>query len=325
MADHTPNLSGMPAFISSAVSIAICTFNRARELGSCLESLVPQAGRRLPIVVVDNNSTDATVEVVEELRPRLPGLRYIFEPEQGLSHARNRALIEVGTEWVAFLDDDARVLPGYVDELLLLVAASESDCIGGVFEPWYRDGRAAWFQDRYATNEPRGEVDEAIWMAPGGNLLIKREVAIAAGGFPVRLGMAGGRIGYGEETRLQVELRRIGFRVAFYPDLRIEHLVPRHKQSVRWLLRSTYQHGVSSWQAFGRPRSLRFAVSEMAAGVWRAVGVLLGSIWRLPWDRDVRWQMLMVDTLRPIVHALGVVRGLPRAVLPDESSDPSWQ
>lgn len=85
------------------VSIVICTFNRADLLRECLQSLTNQNEdiSRIPVIVVDNNSTDATAKTVREFERKLPGLKYVFEPEQGLSHARNRGFKEAETKWVA--------------------------------------------------------------------------------------------------------------------------------------------------------------------------------------------------------------------------------
>ncbi|HUJ10143.1 MAG TPA: glycosyltransferase, partial [Verrucomicrobiae bacterium] len=73
------------------VAIIICTYNRADNLRRTLEvmcALQVPADLQWEVVVVDNNSTDATRAVCVEVGGRLP-LRYIFEPRQGKSHALN--------------------------------------------------------------------------------------------------------------------------------------------------------------------------------------------------------------------------------------------
>jgi glycosyltransferase involved in cell wall biosynthesis len=100
------------------LSVVICTWNRAQSLRVALSSLtrlVDPAGANWEVVVVDNNSTDDTRAAVEEHRDALP-VRYVFEPRQGLSHARNRAVQEAGGDLIIFTDDDVRVDPRWLAE-----------------------------------------------------------------------------------------------------------------------------------------------------------------------------------------------------------------
>lgn len=59
------------------VSVIIATYNRAHILGECLQSLAEQnvSGDAFEVIVVDNNSTDNTEEVVAAFENRVPGLR----------------------------------------------------------------------------------------------------------------------------------------------------------------------------------------------------------------------------------------------------------
>jgi len=76
------------------VQIAICTWNRSPLLAVTLDSLshlhIP-ASVDWEILIVDNNSTDDTAQIVSRFAERLP-VRYFFEPDQGHTHARNQAV-----------------------------------------------------------------------------------------------------------------------------------------------------------------------------------------------------------------------------------------
>src|SRR5215208_8194876 len=78
------------------VSVVIGTYNRCDVLQGALESLLTQdsGGADYEVIVVDNNSTDDTRNMVENLRDRLgcKNLIYCFERTQGVSHARNRGI-----------------------------------------------------------------------------------------------------------------------------------------------------------------------------------------------------------------------------------------
>ena len=81
------------------------------------------------IVVVDNNSTDATRQVVERFTGASPlEIRYAFEAAQGLSHARNAGIKEAKGEILAFTDDDFRVDSRWLVELS--ACFKRFDCAG---------------------------------------------------------------------------------------------------------------------------------------------------------------------------------------------------
>jgi glycosyltransferase involved in cell wall biosynthesis len=87
------------------VSVVIPTRNRSRLLTLTLHSVRWQRGVDLEVVVVDDGSSDDTVEMVAALAdPRIRLVRH--DRPQGVSAARNRGVAEAGGAWVAFLDDD---------------------------------------------------------------------------------------------------------------------------------------------------------------------------------------------------------------------------
>ncbi len=95
------------------ISVLICTFNRSDSLRITLETLAEaeKGDLLMEVVVVDNNSTDSTPEVIESFSDRL-NVRYLFEPNQGKgkSDPLNHALAAGGLgRIVAFLDDDMSV------------------------------------------------------------------------------------------------------------------------------------------------------------------------------------------------------------------------
>lgn len=258
------------------------------------------------IIVVDNKSTDETPTVVDRFRHELSTLRYVREEQQGLSYARNRGLREAKADWVAYLDDDARVLAGYLERLRGWVGSGVFDCVGGVYLPWYRDGRKHWYLDEYGSNsdlsQAAGELSPGTF-ASGGICLFRRDPLLAVGGFPTSLGMTGNKLGYGEETRVQVLLRERGFRIGFDPEWRIEHFTPVSKQSIRWILRSAYASGRDSWQTFGDQPTLLALATLLRKLVTRPVSQFFRSFrqqgaWR-------SWRNPVLALLQPLALTSG--------------------
>ena len=90
---------------SLKISVIIVTYNRAQMLKEALESLTTQS--RIPdeVLVVDNNSSDQTKQAAESFNGRL-NIRYIFEPIQGTSTARNTGISHAAGDVIVFFDDD---------------------------------------------------------------------------------------------------------------------------------------------------------------------------------------------------------------------------
>ena len=91
------------------ISVIIPTFNRTILLKRALNSVISQTFPPAEIIVVDDGSTDRSSE--QMIRRIFPQVKYIWQPNKGVSNARNRGLKEAGGEWLAFLDSDDEWLP----------------------------------------------------------------------------------------------------------------------------------------------------------------------------------------------------------------------
>ncbi|MBP1648274.1 MAG: glycosyl transferase family 2 [Bacteroidetes bacterium] len=121
-----PELRPAPRMGSTAVTVAVCTRNRASLLRTCLESLIAIDWNPLEIIVIDNcPADDSTKNVVGQFR----GVGYAMHKQPGLNRARNAAISLARGEIIAFTDDDARVdrnwlkgsIPNFADPMVALV------------------------------------------------------------------------------------------------------------------------------------------------------------------------------------------------------------
>jgi glycosyltransferase involved in cell wall biosynthesis len=87
-------------------SVIVCTYNRSHNLPRCVGGLVQQQQVEdldWEVVIVDNNSTDNTEELVKGLQVKFSiPIRYVFEKKQGLNHARNRGMLESNGQYFAY-------------------------------------------------------------------------------------------------------------------------------------------------------------------------------------------------------------------------------
>ena len=85
------------------VSVIIPTYNRVNFLSACIESVLKQSLPVDEIILVDNNSTDGTVNYV---RDNFSKVKVLVEKKRGVSSARNLGIINSKNNWIAFLDSD---------------------------------------------------------------------------------------------------------------------------------------------------------------------------------------------------------------------------
>lgn len=124
------------------VSIIIPTYNSVAWLRRAFESALTQEGVDFEIVLVDNNSTDETLALSEQLRAEYPGLvRLAAEKKQGSAAARNHGVRLAKGEWIQFLDSDDVLLPGKLVRQLNLVREDTDWVIGACFRDDQRGNR----------------------------------------------------------------------------------------------------------------------------------------------------------------------------------------
>lgn len=109
------------------VSAVIPTFNYGRFVTEAVESVLAQTYGPIEVIVVDDGSTDDTRE---RLAPYMDRIRYIYQPNQGLSAARNTGIRAARGRWIGLLDSDDLWHPQLVEtQLRYLAADPEVDLI----------------------------------------------------------------------------------------------------------------------------------------------------------------------------------------------------
>ena len=129
------------------VSVVLPTYNRAGALRRALEALLAQrTSHPYEVLVVDNNSTDGTRREVECLAAgaSVP-VRYVLERHQGVSSARNAGIRAASAPIVAFVDDDVRVEPQWIETICRVFDEhAELSCMGGKVLPAWDGTPPAW-------------------------------------------------------------------------------------------------------------------------------------------------------------------------------------
>ena len=279
--------------VSPLISVVICTFNRSNLLIQVLTTLVCQtiSFDKYEIIIVDNNSNDATRDLSSFFISDHPhiSIRYILEPNQGLSYARNRGWKEAKGEYVAYVDDDCEVPNEWLKKAEEIIERMQPVAFGGPYYPFYSSPKPIWFKDEYGSHVQGSEsrnLHEGEYL-DGANLFIRRDILKLLGGFNLDLGMSGEKIAYGEETALLVNIRRkIPGAIIFYePDLYIFHLVSERKMILSWNLKNSFISGLYAHHALNSDKNDELAVlKRLLYGIFLIVilyyNVTIGSIYR---------------------------------------------
>jgi len=226
------------------LSVVLCTFNRAPLLARALVALVAQAPESPPyeVVVVDNNSTDATRETVRAFEAS-GAVRYAFEAEQGLSAARNRGIQAARAPLLAFTDDDVCVADTWVSTIVQTFRAQEDlDMLGGPVEPVWEAPPPAWLHEAglaplavldYGAEPFRITLDRQVCLV-GANLAVRRCIFDRVGDFSRTLQRVGDGIGSTEDQELELRVLSAGGIAMYEPRMCVRAQVPRSRLSKRY-------------------------------------------------------------------------------------------
>jgi glycosyltransferase involved in cell wall biosynthesis len=275
---------------SMTIDVLICTFNRSQRLKKALESLlgvkVPN-GHRLRIIVVNNNSSDNTEQVIRSLQGTVE-IVYVFEARQGKSYALNAGLLLISGEVVAFTDDDV-----IVDEnwFLEIVCAAEKypkyECFGskvvGVYPARLPDwldvtGKMSFLRTPlidFAGRDQDGPFEDG--QTPGGGSMFFRRAAVEENGpFRTDLGPRGRKLGFSEDVEYCHRFLSRGKRFMYVCQAIVYHPVHAERLQKPYLLNWQFRCGRyearriqgtrSSPMLLGAPRYLFRQVAEHAAG-----------------------------------------------------------
>ena len=111
------------------VSVLVPVLDVAGLLPRCLDSLLAQTHRPLEIIVVNDGSADASSDVIERYAARHPEVRAIHQEHRGLGPARNAALAIAVGEYVAMVDADDWVEPGFLADTVRLARRTRADVV----------------------------------------------------------------------------------------------------------------------------------------------------------------------------------------------------
>jgi glycosyltransferase involved in cell wall biosynthesis len=281
------------------ITIVICTANRDRPLARLLESIALAAPPRhaaWEVVVVNNGSRDATDDVIETFASRL-SMRRVFEPVQGISHARNAGVAAAAGDYLLWTDDDTTIDAGWLRAYEgAFERHPEAAFFGGPIRPRFVGTPPRWLASglpcvsgAYAGLNlaiPEGAIDPAVHELPYGANMATRSDVQRRHRFDPRYGRRGPRgLLNGEESDMLRRMVGAGASGVWLPDAIVDHWIEPARQTVGYLRRyyrgSGATHGIRDRQE-GQEATLRGLLGMGAEAVAYQGIYVLGRVLALP-------------------------------------------
>jgi glycosyltransferase involved in cell wall biosynthesis len=167
-------------------SVVMPTYNRSHVIWKAISSVLVQTHASWELIVVDDESTDATLRVLEEFADAR--IRTASVPHGGPSRARNEGLALARGEYVAYLDSDNTWAPDFLERFATVIAGSEDAMwyCGRTVEVWERRADRTWLlvDSREQPARPFDSGDVWALHAPDVNCLVhRREAGLAIDGW----------------------------------------------------------------------------------------------------------------------------------------------
>lgn len=293
---HTGSDSPSDASIER-IAVVIPALNAAETIGRQIAAVLADRDERTELVLVDNGSSDTTVDVMRAATAGHERITIVSEPQRGVNHARNAGIAATDAPLVLLCDADDEIESGWINALAS--ALETVDLVGGMFRMVTPDGEVV------SEAELPGIQNDFGWGIPfpmGCSCGLRREVWKRSGGFDTR--MSGG----GDEIDLFIRAQIDGASFSWSANaiarytLRAEpkrHNLQRSHESWRNLTRTYWYGRLRGWPRAGDlgmdlvKSALLLPLAPFSAH-WRSV---------IQWRMGRRWGRLA-----------GTITGLPSAI-----------
>jgi glycosyltransferase involved in cell wall biosynthesis len=271
------------------ITVILCTFNRSQSLARALDSVALctlPASAEWEVLVVDNNSTDQTRQLVEEFSRRYTErFRYLFEAKPGKSHALNAGIREARGDVLAFMDDDVVVEPAWLQKLIAPFESGGWAGVGGRIVPDqdFRPPRWIPMHERYALAPlamfDLGQTACELLEAPfGTNMAFRKTVFQKLGGFRTDLGPQPGSAIRNEDTEFGFRVLADGQRLWYEPSAVVYHSLPADRLQKQYFLTWWHDKARADIRTDGVPTDTKWYFAGIPLYLFRRF-----AVWTIRW------------------------------------------
>ena len=226
------------------IGICIATYRRPERLGLLLEDLAGQLESPAEVNIVDNDPAQSARIVAERFGSSAPFLvRYDVQPERGIALTRNRtvSLASRDCDWLASVDDDERLPPEWLEQLMIAVKQYSADAVLAPVVPVVPEDAPYWIRRGNFYDFPRMQSGESVPLnrLRFGNVIVRGELMRnEPGPFNAAYGLM-----TGEDADLLIRLIKKGAHVVWCDEAVVHEPVESARLSLRWLLQRAFSGG----------------------------------------------------------------------------------
>lgn len=213
------------------ISVIIPVYNRQRTLRQCLDSLLDQTYNNYELIVVDNNSTDKTKEMIHNFHKKDKRVKYLFEKIRARGAARNTGEKAAKGDIVLMTDSDCVVPINWIANMIRPILNKECDAVQGSEESINNS-----FLDKQIHSAVRQKMRHVrknrkiIGNVDTKNFAIRMS-SLESIGFTSRKYVSG------NDTELSIRMQKNDLKLRFLPDVKVRH---HHPTSWRTLIRKQF-------------------------------------------------------------------------------------
>ncbi len=119
------------------ISVLMCNYNYGNYIGEAIESVLDQDYKNIEIIIVDDKSTDNSLEVIDSYTQKNPNIKFVLKAKnknEGICYARNDALRMANGEYILFLDSDDNIPSNYISKFYEVALTKKADVVYGDYE-----------------------------------------------------------------------------------------------------------------------------------------------------------------------------------------------
>jgi glycosyltransferase involved in cell wall biosynthesis len=294
------------------ISVVICTYNRAAYIQDAMDSLYHQTinKQQYEIIIVNNNSSDNTIEVCKAWIAAHQDAQYAFynEAKQGASYARNTGAAVAKGHLLCFMDDDAIAESDYLERIIRFFEEHpDAGGLGGRIIPKYIPEEPTWMS--YYVSSMVGNFDYSPTVAVfslnkyplESNMIIRKIDFDAVKGFNEALpGVVGTlRIG-GEGKDFFFKLKALGRVIYYDPAIKVQHVVEVSKLTKEYLYRVASGIGRGEKIRTKKISTLNYYKKILEYFIKLIAAIILGIKYAFQGNLSKTWPIIQfrIDTLK---------------------------
>lgn len=135
-----------------AISVIIPVYNAQEGLGQCIDSLLDQTFSDYEIIILNDGSTDNSLEVIQNYASKNDGIRVVDKENEGVAKTRNRGIALAKGEYIVFIDNDDFIAPDYLECFYKAIEKEKLDIVIGGYKRVNKEHKILFQQDLSQTD-----------------------------------------------------------------------------------------------------------------------------------------------------------------------------